>query len=225
MVDNPFGEMGGALFGKIFSGIIWFGLAVIVIGVIFGVMWYFIIYRRKFDIKVKVISDRAGDPAIYFDSAAILYDKKDKNKYFRFWGERTDLPVPPFKVLQKLRRGDYLEVWRKSEDEFVFLTPPRINKMKVLRADGKLYPIAQTEQKQVEGDIAYWNIKRKEKNKRLFDTESILMKLLPYIPHIIGGVITIFVLYILMDSLPEVLRALTDLAQELRSLKGAEVIG
>jgi len=58
----------------------------------------------------------------------------------------------------------------------------------------------------------------------MFDVDSLLMKILPYIPHIMGGVILIFILYILMDSLPGILSELSKLTKELQSLKGANNI-
>lgn len=221
--DNPISGTGGAIVGKIFTSILWFGIAIIIVSVLGGILYYYLVYKKKFDIRVKIKSERAGDPRIYFDMAAILYDKKDKNKYFRLRDTRVDLPVPPFAVLQTTNWGDYVEIWRKSEDEFIFLTAGTIDKQNIIRQDGKLHAVADIEQKQIEGDISFWNIKRKEKNKGLFDTESLLMKILPYLPLIIGGMFMIFMLYILMDNLPTLIQTMTELAEQLRSLKGADV--
>lgn len=224
MAENPFATIASGLSEKIFSGILWFGLAIILIAILGGVVWYMAVYRRKFNIRVKIKSERTEDAKIYFDKAAILYDKKDKNKYLRLLNTGVDLPVPPFKVLQHTNEGDYLEIWRKSEDEFIYLTSGKIDRLNILKIDGKLYPIAQTEQKQVEGDISYWNTKRKEKHRGLFDTETLLMKLLPYIPLFLGGIFMIFIMYILMDHLPTILSQLSELTRELKSLKGADVV-
>ena len=57
----------------------------------------------------------------------------------------------------------------------------------------------------------------------MFDTDSMFMKLLPYIPAILGGIVTIFVLYILLDHLPGILSELTNLVREMKSLKGADI--
>lgn len=223
MVETPFNDIAGQLTSRIFGGILWFGIAMVVIGVLGFLMWYFLIYRKKFDIMVKIKSDRVNDPKIYFDYAAILVDRKDRTKYFRLRDTKVDLPVPPFNVLRTSNLGDYIEVWRKSEDEFIFLLEGKVDKYNIVKQDGTVHVIAEQEQKQIEGDIAFWNIQRKGKNRGLFDTESILMKLLPYIPHLIGGVLTVFILYILMDSLPQVLGQLKELATTLNSYKGAEV--
>ena len=225
MVDtNPFDAVGGQLFDKIFSGILWFGIFFVLVAVVGFLMWFFLVHKRKFDIKVKLISERSGDKnRILWDKAAILFDRKNKLKYFRLWNTKVDLPIPRFNVLQGSDTGDYLEIYRKSEDDFYFLTPSKINKTVMIRSDGRAYPIALQEHKQIDTDISFWNTKRKGQNTSMFDTEKMWMKILPYIPHIIGGVITIFVLYILMDSLPQVLGSLQEVAKELNAYRAAEV--
>jgi len=45
----------------------------------------------------------------------------------------------------------------------------------------------------------------------MFDMDSMLMKLLPYIPAAIVSVICIFILYILLDHLPGILSQLQEL--------------
>jgi len=220
---NPFSDIGGDIVSKIFSGAVWFSVAIIVILIVGIIMWYFLYYKKKFDIIVKIKSQRSGDPSVYFDKAAILTSRKDGTKFFRMIKTKVDLPVPPFTIIQKTNWGDYLEIWRKSEDEFIYLTPSKIDKTKILRNDGKLYPIGMSEQKQVEGDISYWNVKRKDKNKKLFDSESLIMKLLPILPQLLGGIFLIFVLYLFLDHLPGILSELKALVSEMRSLKGAEV--
>jgi len=222
---SAFSSIAGNLIGNVFSSILWFGIGILIVSVLGGLMWFFLLYRKKFDIKVKIISRRAGERnRLLFDKAAIIFDKKSKSKFFRIWGLKVDLPIPKFEVLQSTNQGDYLEIYRKSEDEFYFLTPPVINKERIIKSDGQLHPISDQEHTQIDTDISYWQTKRKSANKGMFDTEHLLMKIIPYIPQIMGGVITIFILYVLMNSLPQVLSALKDLTVELRSLKGGSAI-
>ena len=216
---NPFEDAASDLLGGIFGSILTFSLVGIVIGVVMGVGFYYLWWKRKFDIFVEIRSDRSQDPSIYFDKAAILYDRKDKNKYLRLLDTKIDLPVPSFKILSKTNKGDHLKIWRKSEDEFIYLTPGKIDKDRVVRSNGKLIRIAEINQKQVEGDIAYWNVKRKDKNKKLFDTESLLLKFLPYFPLLMGGTFMIFLLYIMFDSLPGLINQLTELTKALNDLQ------
>ena len=221
-VSNPVREVAGQLIARIFSGVLWFGIAIIILGVVGFLMWYFLYYKKQFNIKVKIRSERAGGSSkIIFDKAAILVDRKTKSKYFKIWGLRISLPVPKFEILQSTNEGDLLEIWRKGEEDFVYLSPPKVDRETIVKADGKLYPIASQEHKQIEADIAFWNVKRKNLNRGMFSPESLLMKLIPYMPFIFSGVIMIFILYILLDSLPGILGELTALTSELRSLKGA----
>lgn len=200
--------------GKILIGILVFVL-------IIALMYYFIGYRRKFDIVVNITSQRAGDPAKYSDKGAILKDKKG-NKYFKLLRSRVQLQVPPFKVIETIGKVDYLNIWRKSEDEFVFLTQPRIDKEHIIRADGKKYPVASTKQGQIESDIE-WTVRRREQNKKFLDPEHIFMKLLAWAPQIISSTFLLIILWIFMDKLPSILSQLSDLVREMQSMRGAVI--
>ena len=192
-------------------------------------MYYFLIYRRKFDIRVKVISERAGDKnKVFFDKAAIITERQSKTKFFRIWGLKVDLPVPKFNVIQSVGDGrgvvDYLELYRKSEEDFYFLTPSKISGTQIIKADGKLHPMASQESKQIDTDISYWNTKRKQFNKKMFDTDTLLMKILPFVMPLIVGVLCIFVLYILLDHLPGILGEIQKLYELQNNLCRADVI-
>jgi len=222
---NAISDMGGQLVSRIFGSILWFGIVVIVAGVIVGTVYYFFIYRRKFDIKVKINSNRSNEKySVIFDKAAILTDRKNRTPYLRIWALRRDFPVPKYNVIQKTNTGDYIEMFRKSENEFYFLMPSELNKTHLIRDDGKKYMLANHSQIMVDPEMGFWAAKRKTNNKKMFSTDSILMKILPYVPQIVGGVITLFILYILMDTLPEVLGRLTELTRELKLMQTAEVV-
>jgi len=45
----------------------------------------------------------------------------------------------------------------------VFLTPPRIDRVRVIKANGRLYKVADSEQKQIEGDLDWYFTRRKDK--------------------------------------------------------------
>lgn len=217
-VGGRIDDLVGGLFGGVLDISVIVVVAVIAVAFILGVVYYFFVYRRKFDIRVKIFSERAQDPKIYFDKAAILKDKKD-NKFFKLWKTKVELEVPPFTVMESTNEGDYLELWRKSEDEFVFLTSPKIDKTKLIKADGKTYTVARTSQTAVESDL-YWTSKRREDNKKLLDPESMLMKLLAWAPQIVSSVFLLIILWVLMDKLPELFTQAVELTKELRSLKG-----
>lgn len=221
---TPFADVGGQLFERVFGSILWTGLGLFSILLICGVFYYFVFYKRKFDIVVKVNSERAGDKnKIIYDRAAILVERKTGVKYFKLWKLKKPLPVPQFNVLQTSDKGDYLELSRTGEDQFYFLTPTIIDKKQVVKEDGKFYPIAVQKATKIEVDLDYWNVKRKLMNKKMFDSEGLLMKLLPYIPIIVGGMIMIFMLYILMDHLPGILSEMRLLYEAQAQVAAAEV--
>ena len=222
--EQLFGEIGGQIVGKLFGGVLWFGIAIIIIGILGFVMYYFLVYKRKFDIKVKIQSQRAADKhAVIFDKAAILLDWKTKAPYFKIWGLKREFPVPKYNVLQSSNEGDYLEMYRESEDSFYFLFPPRIDRKRIIRSDGKAYAFSGQDQTAFDPELSHWIVSRIDQNKNMFDVGKVWMKLLPYIPHIVGGVLTIFILYILLDHLPTILSALQNLAVEMNKMQTANI--
>ena len=200
------------------------GLLIILFIAGIGATWYyFFFYRRQFDITVKIISKRATDNRVIFDKAAILYDKKTKTKYLRLLNNRRDLEVPPFNIFEHTNWGDYVELYRTSEDNFRFLSKPKIDREYVIKKDGKVYAFSETKSKQIENDI-YWILDRKEKTKNMIDAESIIMKLLAYMPQIIGGMFMLMILWAVMRYLPDVLSELRELAQTIREDREVTII-
>jgi len=207
-------EVGSQFMERAFSGILWMGIAFLIISVLGFTMYWFLIHKRKFNIKVKIISERANDKnRIIFDQAAILKDRKDGSHYFKLWNLGLELPSPKFSVLQSAGRFDYLELYRTSENTIYFLAPPTIDKKRVIGVDGHEYLIASQISKQINPDMEFWAIKRKGMNKKMFDPEKLWMKVLMFLPQIMVATLSIFVLYILMSYLPEVLRELSELAK------------
>jgi len=218
-------EVGSRLISKIFGSLIWVGVGVLVFGVIGYLIWYFLIYKKKFDITVKVKSERAEDKITeFFDKAAILTDRKSGGKYLRVWGLKIELPAPKFNIFQVVGGRDYLEILRTAENKFYYLTPSKVDKRYVLKSDGKYYPLADQTNMMIDANDDFWRAKRKQQNKDMFSTDSIFMKLLPYLPAIMGGMITIFVLWVLMSHLPGVLEQLSELVSKLNyQTQGAAV--
>jgi len=207
-------EVGSQFVERAFSGILWMGIAFLIIGVLGFLMYWFLIYKRKFNIKVKIISERANDKnRIIFDYAAILKDRNDGSHYFKLWNLGLELPSPRFNVLQSAGKFDYLELYRTSENTIYFLSPPSIDKKKAIGVDGTNYLIASQTSKQINPDMEFWAIKRKGMNKKMFDPEKIWMKILMFLPQMMVATISIFVLYILMSYLPDVLSSLSELAK------------
>jgi len=225
MADNPFSDVGSELVSKILGSILWVGIGFILMCAVAFAMWFFFVHKKKFDINVKIQSNRSEDKdSVIFDKAAILKDRQTQTPYFRVWGLRRDFTVPKFNVLQRTNKGDYIEMYRNGEEEFYFLTPPKIDKAKIINEDGNLIAVANQEQTLVDPGMAFWAQKRKSQNKKLFSVEQWYMKLLPFIPQIIGGVLMIFILYILMDHLPGILSQLSELVRQMAQMQRAEVI-
>lgn len=206
----------GGAFSSLFTGTIgiMFWVMVIILGfaVVGGIIWWFFGYKKKFDIHVKIQSLRTGDPRIFFDKGAILYDKTDKSYYLRLLNSKAEIELPKFNVLYHTNKGDYMELLRKSERDFRFLTPAHIRKDVMVTKNGKTIPVGQMEQRQIENDVA-WIIARAKRNKQIINPETILGILLQHLPAIISGVLSLMVLWVALRYAPDILsemRALRD---------------
>lgn len=221
---NPFGAIGAGLLGSFLGQAIFAIGIILIIGAIGGTIWY-VRYLQKFDIKVEVISTRANiggvdQYKIFFDKAGIIYDKTDKIWYLRIKNIGVDLPQPPYNVLIPTDKGNMVKIWQKSAEEFVFLLPDKILPI-IVKQDGKTYASASVTAKQLEGDVSYWNQKRKERNKDLFNPQSLMMRLLPLIVPLLMFVLVIFMTWMVLKNFS----VLGDVANSLREtaaiLKGS----
>lgn len=215
----------GGLFGGALTGVITLiGLLLVGAGII-GTAWY-VRYIKQFNIKAEIISTRANiggvdQYKVIFDKAGLIYDKADKTYYFRIKDMKVDLPQPPFNVLIPTDQGNMVKIWQKSAEEFVFLLPDTINHSLIVRQDGKSYSSATLNVKQVEGDVAYWNVKRKERDKKLFDPQSTLMMLLPYLVPMLMFVLVIFISWMVLKNFEVLKDVAASLKETATILKGS----
>lgn len=223
-----FGDIGSRIFGGIVTGGFWIVFALIIAGVILAIGLY-LRYIFKFNIKVEIKSLRSsggGTEPIYkliFDKGGFV-DKKigdAKITYFRLLKEKVDLPPPPFDLLQLGTGGkNYIKIFQKSDTEYYYLLPDRIDTSAIMIGD-KVVPIAQSKMKIVTGSTAYWNLLRKKDNRKMFDTESLAMKLLPYIIPALMIVGVIFYTYIWLDKAPQIVSAGQKVAEEIAKAAAA----
>lgn len=197
-------EKGGELLTKLVSGSVIVILILILIGFILGLALY-IRYLRQFNIRVEIQSLRGsgthGQPIykIVRDMGGFIRRKKDQTNWFRLRGEKVDLPSPPLEALQLDAKGNnQIKIFQKSDTEYYYLLPDKIDMTTIVRG-GKEIPIAQASAKISDGDVVYWGQLRKRDNRTLFDTETLIMKLLPYIVPMLMFMLVIFMTYLITD--------------------------
>lgn len=224
MVDtSDLTNIGGQIADKIMSGAVWVLAIFIIGGALAIVMYYFLIYKRKFDINVTIRSQRAGGKTERIqDMAAILTDRKTKQRYFKLWNFKTEMPVPRFEVLESSKGKDYLDIYQKGDEEFYFLKPPKIDKRYIQKTDGTWIPWAEQQHQVMDAEVAYWNVKKKKED--WFAKDKLIWKVLEFAPQIITTVTLIFILWIFLDKLPGVLSSLQQLSKEINQAGRAEVI-
>jgi len=231
-VAVEFEGIGRELLSKLLTGSVIVIAVIIFSCIILGIALY-IRYLRKFNIKVEIQSLRGsgtmGEPVykLVTDLGGFIDDKKNKTRYFRLMKEKIDLPSPPLECLQFDAKGrNHLKIYQKSDTEYFYLMPDRIDKDYIVR-NGVKVPVATLNQKIVEGDIGYWNQLKKRDNRKLFDTEGLLIKLLPFIIPTLMFMLVIFMTYLITEHWGEfsaAANALKDAAEALRSVSTAEVV-
>jgi hypothetical protein len=219
------------LLDTIISGSIYVFVALMMISIIVVVLLW-VRHIRKFNIIVELKSLRGsgtkGEPVykIVDDKGGMIFDKKDKRWWLRLKKERVDLPPPPLDCLEVRADGrNQLKIYQKSQEEYYYLIPDRIDLEYVMKA-GKKVPLAQAKLNIVEGDISYWNSLRKRDNRKLFDTESLILKALPYVGMFLMFISIIFLTYIISDhwgTFATAAEALKEAAQALRDANMARL--
>jgi hypothetical protein len=223
VTDNVNEILGGFFSGSINVMLIILGVF-LVFFIVGGLIWYYFVHRKKFDITVKIVSERTGDARVFFDMAAVIYDRKNKEYLLKLRNLRKEIELPSFRFITHTNKGDYIELLRRSERDFTFLTPVKIDKEYILRRNGKLFPIANLKQRQIESDIS-WILEREKKNKSIISPESVLMKLLEYTPQIISVVFSLFTLWMIFKYAPQVLDAFQRLAETINENNEPTIIG
>lgn len=226
---GTFGEVGRELVSKIMTGsmIVFLVLILggIIVGVAFGVRYY-----RQFNVKVRIKTRRGsgtdGKPVykVFYTKGAIIYRKKDKRSFFRVLKERVDLPTPPFEALYILSDGgNEITIRKDSDTEYSYEIPGSTEKM-IFSDDGETLEVAKQNVRIVGSSDAYWNVLRKRDNRKLFDMESLMMKLLPYIIPMLMVIMVIFLTYIISDhwgDFATAAKALKEAAEALRDVTTA----
>jgi len=226
-----FEELGGQLINKIATGTVAVVLILLLGGFIVGLMLY-IRYLRQFNIGVEIWSSRSSGEKggqnykILRDKGGVIYDRYDKSWRFRLRKHKVDLPVPPYEAFLIDEKGaNIVKIWQKSHEEFFYLLPSSIDPTVVVR-NGIEYKLGQIKLKVVDGDVSYWNMLRKRTNKKLFDTENTIMKLLPYIVPVLMFMLVIFMTYLITEkwgTFAAAAQALKDAAESLRLASTAQV--
>ena len=217
------GDITGSLFGSTLMITLWVVVGLMVVAVVGGLMWYFIVHKKKFDILIKIISKRSGGDKVYFDNGAILKDKRNNTDYLKLWNSKVELELPKFSIMYNTNRGDYLELVRESEKGFKFLASPKIDKEWIIGHDGKRYPFARMKHRQIESDLT-WVLERLKTNKKLINPENLLMKILSYAPQIISMAFSLIIVWIVFRYAPQLLISMKQVI-EAGSGGKTEVIG
>ena len=226
------GSVGSAILSKLVSGSIIVIVALIIGACIVGLAFY-LRYNSQFIYDIEIKSLRSSglitnqNYKIIKDKGAFIRNKKDKSVWFRLKNQRVDLPPPPLECMQIGVKGkNYIKILQKSDEEYYYLLPENIDLQKVIR-DGKELIIGEESIKVIDGDVAYWNIQRKKADKKLFDVESLFMKLLPYVVPVLMFMLVIFMTYMITQHWGEFSAAASALeraADRLASISNAGTV-
>lgn len=224
------GSMGGTA-SKIASMVVRGGIIVIMIiilAIIAVVVGLYVRYRSQFVYKVEIKSKRSSGVSkseaykIIEDKGAFIRNKKEGSVYFRLLNQKVDLTPPPLECMQIGIKGkNYIKIFQPSDEEYYYLMPDEIQLVNAVTTKGDNISVAMQKVRAIGGDSAYWNILRKRENRKLFDTEGLLMKLLPYIVPVLMFMLVIFLSYMITEHWGEFSAAATALKEAAEALSNA----
>lgn len=228
-LQGGLGGIGTSILSSVMTGAVAVIIIIIIAGALVGLLFY-IRYLSQFvyDVEIKSLrsSGTYGTPTykIIKDKGAYIRRKKDKSVWFRLKDQGVDLPPPPLECIQLGAKGkNYIKILQLSDEEYYYLIPDKIDTSQVIR-DGKSITLGESTVKVIDGDVGYWNIQRKKEQKKLFDSESLIMKLLPYIVPVLMFMLVIFMTYLITQHWGEfaaAAEALNKAADRLASISTA----
>lgn len=203
-------------------------IGVVIFAILVLVILLYVRYIRQFNIDVEIKSTRSrgatgGGESVNYkllsDKGGMIHNKKDKRWYFRLRKERVDLPLPPYQCFQIGEGGrNKIKIWQPSHEVYHYMLPDKINTSKMI-IDGEEINIAEQEMKVVSGGDIYWNILKKKDMRKIFDPESLLMKLLPYIIPVLMFMLVIFMTYFITQHWGEFTAAAKALEEAAKILQ------
>jgi len=224
---SPYAEVGRNILNRLLGGGLIAVGAILLVAIIFTIAMI-VRYYRQFNIKVRIKTKRGSGSdgkaiyKVYYDKGGIIYRKKDKRSFFRVLHEKVDLPVPPFEIMQILANGgNEVNIIKESDSEYYFAKDSEFERGYTYNEQGQMIFIAEPKVKVIESDVSYWNILRKKDNRKLFDVEGLLMKILPFAIIFLMIIGVIFFTYIWLDKAPTVIAASSEVAQALENAANA----
>ena len=201
MPDIPYVDNIGAGFSKVLGLAPLIFIAVIIFGIV-GYLIYYMLYRKKFNIQVIIVSKREGTSnKILFDKGAYMI-QKDGAEYFMLLKNKVKLQPPSFDYLVPSAGGNVIFLRQISQKD--------------------LHPIRQIVEENelklrgIEPDVSLWGITIMQRNRQMFQKKGFMEQ---YLSMIIFGVVATFIvvlIYILLkrfDVLQAVAASLKDAAQ------------
>jgi hypothetical protein len=88
--------------------------------------FWFIAYRRKFNVQCKILALREGESGKYLEDKGAYITRKDKSKIFRLLKNKCDLPQPDFKYLMPVKKGNVIFLKQTGIDTYVPVLPSEI---------------------------------------------------------------------------------------------------
>ena len=224
---SAYTSIGRSILNRLIGGGIIAVVAILIGGIIVAVA-LLVRYYRQFNIKVRIKTKRGsgsdGKPIYktYYDKGGIIFKRKDKRNVFKIFKERVELPVPPYEVMQILANGgNEVNVRKESDTEYYFEQEADFQRGYTYNEYGEQVQITKPKVKIVESDVSYWNVLRKKDNRKLFDVEGLLMKLLPYAVIFLMIIGVIFFTYIWLDKSPSIISATQEVAKALENAANA----
>jgi len=193
----------------------WIIATLLGLGLVGGLIWYYFFYIRRYNILVEIHQLRQGKPLVIFDKGGFM--NIGGANVFRLRKLRKNIQPPSFSSLMHyIKNPDISEAEFNSlpmEERFErFLTPKKKGTVLYLIQHGtedfhawipELSPEDRTKMRVTEGDTALWSVGKMRMNRDLFakkQWQDLIMQLAPYALFAVSMVLSLMLVYIVMDK-------------------------
>jgi len=216
------GTFTSGLMGNVSSGVVWAIIIVVALGILGGIA-FLIRSKINYDIEVRIYSKRKQGWKTWTDKGAFLKNKKTGDVYgFKLKGEKEILQIPNYDALMMtVKGGNVLHLEQLSNTEYFVLMPDIDDPTDIIKQTKEGF----IKLKIIESDIQLWATTMIDRLYAMYKKPSLWDKILPILLYAVPMMISLILMYLLLQKF-DVLKAVAEnLAQAALALKDLHTSG
>jgi len=221
-IGSSIGTFTSGLGGTILNTVAIVGAILLGGGLLFGIAWLFK-SKINYDIVVRIYSKRKQGWKTWDDKGAFLKNKKTGDVYgFKLKGEKEILQIPNYDALMMtVKGGNVLHLEQLSNTEYFVLMPmiddPTDEAIQKKEGVIKL--------KIIESDIQLWATTMIDRLYAMYKKPSLWDKILPILLYAVPMMISLILMYLLLQKFDVLKDVASNLAQAATALKDLHQTG